>query len=113
MFIRRLGASDFRGVRERRSDAFSSEICFGEKRLIFGTFDTAEEAAHAHDLKFIHYGMHVSAIRYNQFLYFYTCGYHWRTNIPSIFLTWLGIFLSKLSRNHNHETTVKIFAPLI
>nr|XP_020166197.1 ethylene-responsive transcription factor ERF056-like [Aegilops tauschii subsp. strangulata] len=49
MSIRRLGASDFRGVRERRSGAFSSEIWFGEKRLILGTFDTAEEAAHAHD----------------------------------------------------------------
>ncbi|XP_020188495.1 uncharacterized protein [Aegilops tauschii subsp. strangulata] len=45
MSMRRLGASDFRGVRERRSDAFSSEIWFGEKRLILGTFDTAEEAA--------------------------------------------------------------------
>nr|XP_020149725.1 ethylene-responsive transcription factor ERF053-like [Aegilops tauschii subsp. strangulata] len=44
-----LGASDFRVVRERRSGAFSSEIWFGEKRLIVGTFDTAEEAARAHD----------------------------------------------------------------
>ncbi|XP_020163198.1 ethylene-responsive transcription factor SHINE 2-like [Aegilops tauschii subsp. strangulata] len=49
MSIRRLGASDFRGVRERRSGAFSSEIWFCEKRLILGTFDTAEEAARAHD----------------------------------------------------------------
>ena len=49
MSMRRLGASDFRGVRERRSGAFSSQICFGEKRLILGTFDTAEEAARAHD----------------------------------------------------------------
>ncbi|XP_020156967.1 uncharacterized protein [Aegilops tauschii subsp. strangulata] len=49
MSIRRLGASDFRGVRERRSGAFSSEIWFHEKRLILGTFDTAEEAARAHD----------------------------------------------------------------
>ncbi|XBI15627.1 hypothetical protein VPH35_058012 [Triticum aestivum] len=49
MSMRRLGASDFRGVRERRSGAFSSEIWFGEKRLILGTFDTAEEAARAHD----------------------------------------------------------------
>ena len=49
MSIRRLGASDFRGVRERRSDAFSFEIWFREKRLILGTFDTAEEAARAHD----------------------------------------------------------------
>ena len=49
MSIRRLGASDFRGVRERRSGAFSSEIWFREKRLILGTFDTAEEAARAHD----------------------------------------------------------------
>ena len=47
--IRRLGASDFRGVRERRSGAFSSEIWFHEKRLILSTFDTAEEAARAHD----------------------------------------------------------------
>ena len=45
MSMRRLGASDFRGVRERRSGAFSSEIWFGEKRLSLGTFDTAEEAA--------------------------------------------------------------------
>ncbi|XP_040248366.1 uncharacterized protein [Aegilops tauschii subsp. strangulata] len=44
MSIRRLGVSDFRGVRERRSGAFSSEIWFREKRLILGTFDTAEEA---------------------------------------------------------------------
>ena len=49
MSIRRLGASDFRGVRERRSGAFSSEIWFREKRLVLGTFDTAEEAARAHD----------------------------------------------------------------
>ncbi|KAM3310451.1 hypothetical protein ACQJBY_031251 [Aegilops geniculata] len=49
MLMRRLGASDFRGVRERRSGAFSSEIWFGEKHLILGTFDTAEEAARAHD----------------------------------------------------------------
>ncbi|SPT16417.1 unnamed protein product [Triticum aestivum] len=49
MSMRRLGASDFRGVRERRSGAFSSEIWFGEKRLSLGTFDTAEEAAHAYD----------------------------------------------------------------
>ena len=49
MSIRRLGASDFRGVRERRSGAFSSKIWFREKRLILGTFDTAEEAARAHD----------------------------------------------------------------
>ncbi|XP_020158977.1 uncharacterized protein [Aegilops tauschii subsp. strangulata] len=42
--MRRLGASDFRGVRERRSGAFSSKIWFGEKRLILGTYDTAEEA---------------------------------------------------------------------
>ena len=49
MSIRRLGASDFRGVRERRSGAFSAEIWFREKRLILGTFDTAEEAARAHD----------------------------------------------------------------
>nr|XP_020196110.1 ethylene-responsive transcription factor ERF096-like [Aegilops tauschii subsp. strangulata] len=49
MSIRRLGASDFRGVRERRSGAFSSEIWFRKKRLILGTFDTAEEAARAHD----------------------------------------------------------------
>ena len=49
MSIRRLGASDFRGVRERRSGAFSSEIWFREKRLILGTFDTAEEAARVYD----------------------------------------------------------------
>ena len=49
MSIRRLGTSEFRGVRERRSGAFSSEIWFREKRLILGTFDTAEEAARAHD----------------------------------------------------------------
>ncbi|XP_020185628.1 uncharacterized protein [Aegilops tauschii subsp. strangulata] len=49
MPIRRLGASDFRGVRERRSGAFSAEIWFREKRLVLGTFDTAEEAARAHD----------------------------------------------------------------
>ena len=49
MSMRRLGASDFRGVRERRSGAFSAEIWFREKRLILGTFDTAEEAARAHD----------------------------------------------------------------
>nr|XP_020198544.1 uncharacterized protein LOC109784366 [Aegilops tauschii subsp. strangulata] len=36
-------------VRERRSDAFSAEIWFREKCLILGTFDTAEEAARAHD----------------------------------------------------------------
>ena len=47
--MRRLGASDFRGVRERRSGAFSSEIWFRGKRLILDTFDTAEEAARAHD----------------------------------------------------------------
>ena len=50
MSMRRLGASDFRGVRERRSGAFSFEIWFREKRLILGTFDTAEEAARAHDV---------------------------------------------------------------
>ena len=49
MSMRGLGVSDFRGVRERRSGAFSSEIWFGKKRLILGTFDTAEEAARAHD----------------------------------------------------------------
>ncbi|XBI70483.1 hypothetical protein VPH35_064958 [Triticum aestivum] len=56
MSNRRLGASDFRGVRERRSGAFSSEIWFREKRLVLGgifpslgTFDTAEETARAHD----------------------------------------------------------------
>nr|XP_020172155.1 APETALA2-like protein 1 [Aegilops tauschii subsp. strangulata] len=49
MSIRHLGASDFRGVRERRSGTFSSKIWFCEKRLILGTFDTAEEAARAHD----------------------------------------------------------------
>ena len=49
MSIRRLRASDFRGVRERRSGAFSSEIWFHEKRLILGTFNTAEEVPRAHD----------------------------------------------------------------
>ncbi|XP_020176581.1 uncharacterized protein [Aegilops tauschii subsp. strangulata] len=49
MSIRRLRALDFRGVRERRSGAFYSEIWFREKRLILGTVDTAEEAARAHD----------------------------------------------------------------
>ncbi|SPT20299.1 unnamed protein product [Triticum aestivum] len=49
MLIRRLGASDFRGVRECRSGFFSAEIWFREKRLVLGTFDTAEEAARAHD----------------------------------------------------------------
>ncbi|XBI42401.1 hypothetical protein VPH35_126743 [Triticum aestivum] len=49
MSIRRLGASNFRGVRERRSGAFSSEIWFHEKRLVLGTFDTTEEVARAHD----------------------------------------------------------------
>ena len=49
MSMRRLGVSDFRGVRERRSGAFSSEIWFGEKRLILGTFDITEEAARAYD----------------------------------------------------------------
>ncbi|XP_020173265.1 ethylene-responsive transcription factor ERF053-like [Aegilops tauschii subsp. strangulata] len=49
MSMRRLGAADFRRVRERRSGVFSSEISFGEKRLSLGTFDTAEEAARAYD----------------------------------------------------------------
>ena len=49
MSMRRLGVSDFRGVRERRSGAFSSEIWFREKCLILGTFDTAEEADRTHD----------------------------------------------------------------
>ncbi|XP_020149350.1 uncharacterized protein [Aegilops tauschii subsp. strangulata] len=49
MSMRRLGAADFRGVRERRSGVFSSEISFGEKRLSLGTFDTAEEAVRAYD----------------------------------------------------------------
>ena len=49
MSMRRLGASDFRGVRERRSGAFYSVIWFREKRLILVTFDAAEEAARAHD----------------------------------------------------------------
>ena len=49
MSIRRLGASDFRGVRERRSGGFSFEIWFREKRLILSTFDTVDEAALAHD----------------------------------------------------------------
>ncbi|XP_040245217.1 ethylene-responsive transcription factor 3-like [Aegilops tauschii subsp. strangulata] len=49
MSMRHLGALDFRGVRERRSGAFFSEIWFGEKRLGLGTFDTAEDAARAYD----------------------------------------------------------------
>ncbi|XBH81015.1 hypothetical protein VPH35_106654 [Triticum aestivum] len=49
MSIRCLRASDFRGVRERRFGAFSAEIWFREKCLALGTFDTAEEAARAHD----------------------------------------------------------------
>ena len=49
MSMRCLGALDFRGVRERRSGAFSFKIWFGEKRLILGTLNTAEEAARAHD----------------------------------------------------------------
>ncbi|XBI81723.1 hypothetical protein VPH35_090569 [Triticum aestivum] len=49
MSMRILDASDFRGVRERPSVAFSAEILFGEKRLILGTFDTAEQAARAYD----------------------------------------------------------------
>ncbi|XP_020201553.1 uncharacterized protein [Aegilops tauschii subsp. strangulata] len=49
MSMRCLGASDFRGVRERRSSAFSSEIWFGKKRLSLGTFDTTEDAARAYD----------------------------------------------------------------
>ncbi|XBI39359.1 hypothetical protein VPH35_124146 [Triticum aestivum] len=50
MSIRRLRASDFCGVREHRFGAFSAEIWFREKRLVLGTFDTAEEAARAHDV---------------------------------------------------------------
>ncbi|XBI89175.1 hypothetical protein VPH35_027039 [Triticum aestivum] len=49
MSMRILNASDFRGVRERPSVAFSAEIMFSEKRLILGTFDTAEQAARAYD----------------------------------------------------------------
>ncbi|XBI24818.1 hypothetical protein VPH35_049862 [Triticum aestivum] len=49
MSMRILDASDFCGVRERPSVAFSAEILFGEKQLILGTFDTAEQAAHAYD----------------------------------------------------------------
>ncbi|XBI93598.1 hypothetical protein VPH35_030408 [Triticum aestivum] len=49
MSMRILNALDFRGVHERPSVAFSAEILFGEKRLIFGTFDTAEQAARAYD----------------------------------------------------------------
>ncbi|XBH86506.1 hypothetical protein VPH35_074147 [Triticum aestivum] len=49
MSMRILGASDFHGVCERPSVAFSAEILFGEKRLILGTFDTAEQAARAYD----------------------------------------------------------------
>ncbi|KAM3370323.1 hypothetical protein ACQJBY_017928 [Aegilops geniculata] len=48
MSIRRLGALDFRGVRECRPGFFSAEIWFHEKRLVLGTFDTAKEAARAH-----------------------------------------------------------------
>ena len=47
--MHRLDVSDFHGVREHRSGAFSSEIWFGEKHIILGTFDTAEEVAHTHD----------------------------------------------------------------
>ena len=47
--MRILDASEFCGVRERPSVAFSAEILFGEKRLILGTFDTAEQASRAYD----------------------------------------------------------------
>ena len=49
MSMRILDASDFRGVHERPSVAFFAEILFGEKRLILGTFDTAEQAACAYN----------------------------------------------------------------
>ncbi|XBH85417.1 hypothetical protein VPH35_073336 [Triticum aestivum] len=49
MSTRILDASDFCGVRERPSVAFSVEILFGEKRLVLGTFDTTEQAARAYD----------------------------------------------------------------
>ena len=49
MSMRILGASDFCGVRERRSSAFSAEIWFREMRLGLGTFDTAHEAARVYD----------------------------------------------------------------
>ena len=49
LYLRRRGASGYRGVRARPSDAFSVEVWSGDMRLALGTFDTTHEAARAYD----------------------------------------------------------------
>ncbi|KAE8808236.1 Ethylene-responsive transcription factor CRF1 [Hordeum vulgare] len=45
----RRGSSGYYGVRARPSNVFYVEFHSGETRLILGTFNTAEQAAHAYD----------------------------------------------------------------
>jgi hypothetical protein len=46
---RRRSSSGYRGVRAWPNGTFYTEIRYGEERIGLGTFETAHEAARAHD----------------------------------------------------------------